>query len=361
MNDLTLPSIREMQRAIRARDARYDGVFFVGVKTTGVFCRPSCPARKPRPENVQFFAGIHQAMAAGYRACKRCRPLGVGEPPPIVRRLVSVVEDDPTRRRTDACLRAMGIEPARARRAFRRHFGITFHAFCRGMRLSDALAGLRRGTRLDDAVFDSGYASHSGFRTAFARAFGAPPACAAAADGGNRAPITLAWVETPLGPMIAGADGDRGICLLEYTDRRALEAQMASLRRRLRRPLVPGDGPHFARLGDELRRYFAGELRRFEVPLALSGSPFQQRVWTELRGIPYGETCSYEDLSLRVGRPGAARAVGTANGQNPVAILVPCHRVVRKDGTLGGYGGGLWRKRRLLDLEGAGALAHGAR
>jgi AraC family transcriptional regulator of adaptative response/methylated-DNA-[protein]-cysteine methyltransferase len=216
----------------------------------------------------------------------------------------------------------VGVEPARARRLFRRHFGISFHAFCRAVRLSDALDELRRGAPIDEAVFESGYESHSGFRDAFARLFGATPGRTELA-----APLTVTWLSTP---MIAGADSERGVCLLEYSNPRALGPQLAALGRRHRRPLVPGDDPCLAQLREELRRYFAGELRRFTVPLALVGSAFQERVWSELLAIPYGETCSYELLAARVGRPGAARAVGSANGRNPVAIVVPCHRVVNK-------------------------------
>ncbi len=341
--DLTLPSRREMQRALRERDAEYDGVFFTAVTTTGVFCRPSCPARSPRPEHVEFFASAREALAAGFRPCRRCHPLAVGEPPPLVARLVTAALEDPGRRLTAAELEAMGIDPVRARRAFRRHFGLSFHAYARAVRLGDAAGELRRGAPLDDAVFESGYESHSGFRAAFARCFGATPTRA-----GDH--VVLRWIGTPLGPMIAGADA-RGVCLLEYSEPRALEAQLTSLQRRLGKPLLPGDGSSLALLAEELARYFAGELQRFTVPLALAGTAFQERVWGELAAIPYGATCSYEELARRVGRPGAARAVGSANGRNPVAIVVPCHRVVNKDGALGGYGGGLWRKRRLLQLE----------
>lgn len=340
-----LPPRRELQRALHERDADYDGVFYTAVKTTRVFCRPSCRARRPRPENVEFFASAGEAIAAGYRACKRCHPLAVGEPPPLVARLVAAVADTPGCRFTAADLVAMGVEPARARRAFRRHLGISFHAFCRGVRLRDALDELRRGVAIDEAVFESGYESHSGFRAAFARLFGATPGRAERAT-----PVTVTWLSTPLGPMIAGAD-ERGLCLLEYADPRAKGPQLAALGLRHRRALVPGEDGCLAQLREELQRYFAGELRRFSVPLALVGSPFQERVWSELVAIPYGETCSYEAIAARVGHPGAARAVGSANGRNPVAIVVPCHRVVNKDGALGGYGGGLWRKRRLLQLE----------
>jgi len=159
-----------------------------------------------------------------------------------------------------------------------------------------------------------------------------------------------AWLRTPLGPMIAAATS-RGVCLLEFTDRRMLETQLEILARRLRLPLVPGDNQALGQLKAELAEYFAGRRRVFEVPVQVKGSPFQERVWQELVEIPYGETRSYEEIAKRVGSPGAVRAVGQANGMNRIAIVLPCHRVVNKSGKLGGYGGGLWRKQRLLALE----------
>ena len=198
---------------------------------------------------------------------------------------------------------------------------------------------------MDDAVFESGYLSHSGFRDAFTRTFGATPGKGESVDS-----VSLAWIESPLGPLIAGAD-DRGICLLEFSDRRMLEAQLKTLARRLRRPLVPGEHLYLETLRSELDEYFAGKRKNFEVPLNAPGTPFQERVWTELLKIPFGEVRSYEQIAVRVGSPKAVRAVGRANGMNRIAIVIPCHRVVGKDGTPTGYGGGIWRKQRLLDLE----------
>jgi AraC family transcriptional regulator of adaptative response/methylated-DNA-[protein]-cysteine methyltransferase len=222
---------------------------------------------------------------------------------------------------------------------------MTFHAYCRGRRLGKALEQIRRGAKLDDVALGSGYESHSGFREAFARTFGGPP-------GRNRGMncVVTAWIESPLGPLVAGATPE-GVCLLEYTERRMLETQFATLRKQMACPLVPGDNEHLTRLKDELARYFAGQLTTFTVSLVYPGTPFQQRVWQELLRIPYGETRTYEELARRVGAPAACRAVGRANGLNRLAILIPCHRVVNKDGKLGGYGGGLWRKQALLDLE----------
>ena len=198
---------------------------------------------------------------------------------------------------------------------------------------------------MDDAVFDSGYLSHSGFRDAFVRTFGATPGEEESIDS-----VTLGWIESALGPLLAGAD-DRGVCLLEFSDRRVLEAQLANLRRRLGRPLAPGENALLARLRSELAEYFAGRRRAFELPLHAPGTPFQERVWSELLLIPYGEVRSYEEIARRIGAPKAVRAVGRANGMNRIAIVIPCHRVVGKDGSPVGYGGGVRRKEWLLNLE----------
>jgi AraC family transcriptional regulator of adaptative response/methylated-DNA-[protein]-cysteine methyltransferase len=341
-----LPSLQEMERAMGARDAAYDGVFFLAVRTTGIFCRPSCPARKPRVENVEFFLRAEDAIFAGYRPCKRCRPLHVsGAPPAWIERLLTRVDDHPGERIPDAEIRAMGVEPARVRRYFQEHYGMTFQAYCRGRRLGGALASIRAGTRIDDAVFDHGYESHSGFRDAFAKLFGAPPGRADASRC-----VRVSVEETPLGPMIFGATDD-AVCLLEFASRRMLEAQIQQIRRRFQAAVVPGVNDVLNALRAQLTEYFAGSRTAFDVPLAAPGTPFQERVWRELRGIPYGETCSYEALAARAGAPGAVRAVGTANGANRIAIVIPCHRVVRKNGETGGYGGGRWRKVALLELE----------
>jgi len=196
-------------------------------------------------------------------------------------------------------------------------------------------------------VFETGYESHSGFREAFQKTFGLTPGRTAEGDC-----IRLAWLDTPMGPMVAGAT-DGGICLLEFTDRRMLEHQFVMLKRRFKAGLAPGRHPHLTTLRRELGEYFAGKRKVFDVPVEMRGTPFEMKVWKELQQIPYGETRSYADMAQRVGSPAAVRAVGRANGLNAIAIVVPCHRVVNKNGDLGGYGGGLWRKRRLLHLEAA--------
>jgi AraC family transcriptional regulator, regulatory protein of adaptative response / methylated-DNA-[protein]-cysteine methyltransferase len=344
---IPLPRRHEMERAYQRSDASYDGVFYLGVRTTGIFCRPSCPARKPKPENVEFFAVPKEALFAGYRACLRCRPLDGDAAPPWVNRLLARVEHRPDTRIREHDLRTMGVDPARVRRYFSTRYGLTFQAYCRARRLAQAFERIRQGGSLDDAVFETGYESHSGFREAFQKTFGLPPGRSADAQC-----IRLAWLDTPLGPMIAGAT-DRGICLLEFTDRRMLEHQVVTLKRRFNAGLAPGRHAHLTTLHKELGEYFAGKRQLFSVPVDMRGTPFEMRVWQELQRIPYGETRSYADMAQRIGSPAAVRAVGRANGLNAIAIVVPCHRVVNKNGDLGGYGGGLWRKRRLLHLEAA--------
>lgn len=341
----TMPPTAEMERAYLERDASYNGLFFLGVRTTGIFCRPTCPARKPLPKNVEYFPTARAALVAGYRPCKRCRPLESDDQPQWASDLLADVERNPASRIADSDLRARGIDPGTVRRYFLRRYGMTFQAFTRARRLSGAFNQIRENGALDTAVFESGYESHSGFRDAFVRTFGKPPG-----RYRNGKCVFLSWLRSPLGPLVAGAT-DEGICLLEFTDRRMLEAQFAAVRRLFEAPVVPGSNEYLERLRGELASYFTGSLRNFSVPLIYPGTPFQQRVWEQLLAIPYGETRSYEELAVALGKPKAMRAVGRANGLNRLAILIPCHRVINKNGELGGYGGGLRRKQYLLDLE----------
>ena len=338
----------ELKQAYLEQDASYDGLFFLGVRTTGIFCRPTCPARKPLPKHVEYFPTARAALVAGYRPCKRCRPLEVDDQPPWAADLLTEVERDPLSRITDGDLRARGIDPGTVRRHFLRRYGMTFQAFTRARRLSGALNQIREGGALDTAVFESGYDSHSGFRDAFARTFGTPPGRYRKGEC-----VAVSWLRSPLGPLVAGATAE-GICLLEFTDRRMLGAEFAAVRKLFDAPVVPGSNTHLESLEVELASYFARSLRAFSVPLVYPGTAFQRRVWEQLLAIPYGETRSYEQIACAIGEPRAVRAVGRANGLNRLAILIPCHRVLTKDGKLGGYGGGLRRKQYLLDLERSG-------
>ena len=328
-------------------DASYDGVFFAGVRTTGIFCRPSCSARPPLPENLVFFATATEAVSDGYRPCLRCRPLEMpGRTPEWLRPLMAEVDSDPARRWTDRDLRARGLSPGRVRRWFKQTHGMTFHAYSRARRLGAALARVGEGARVGRAAFDVGYDSLSGFQEAFRRYFGAPPG-EVAGSGVAR----VARIASPLGAMIAAAVDDR-LCLLEFADRQGLPGQVRRVARRLDVSFTPGSTPVVDELQAQLAGYFSGARRSFDVPLTLAGTAFQKAVWRSLREIPWRETRSYAEVAREIGRPGAVRAVGSANGANALAVVVPCHRVVGADGSLSGYGGGVWRKRRLLELEG---------
>lgn len=341
-----LPPPDEMTRAFLAGDASFDGAFWAGVTSTGIFCRPSCPARKPRPENLEFFASPAAAVAAGYRACRRCDPAqAASAAPEWIRPLLSLLEREPGSRVTNADVARLGIEPGRVRRWFLAHRGTTFSAFARARRLQAAQQRLRSGAPLDDVALGSGWESHSGFRDAYARKFGGPPG-----RGRHGDVIVTRVVDSPLGPLRLGCVAD-GICQVEFNDPDRLALQERSLGRRLGLPSVRGDHPHLGRLEAELGEYFAGRRRAFTVPVVAPGTPFQESVWAALRRIPHGGTWSYAELAEQSGHPGAHRAVGTANGANRVAIVIPCHRVVNTGGGLGGYSGGLWRKHWLLALE----------
>jgi AraC family transcriptional regulator of adaptative response/methylated-DNA-[protein]-cysteine methyltransferase len=348
----TLPPEAEMYRAVERNDSRYDGVFYVAVQTTGIFCRPSCAARTPLRANVEFVADAREALLRGYRACLRCRPLEpAGAAPAWLRPLLARVEEAPTRRWRDRDLRSLGVEPARARRWFRKHHGMTFHAYQRARRLGAALGHLRSGGRVTEAAFSHGWESLSAFHDAFRDAIGTTPG--RAEDGRV---VRVHRILSPLGPMLAGAT-DEGLCLLEFVDRRMLAAQIRTVARALRCTFVPGANGVIEHAEAELRAYFEGRLTRFTVPLATPGTDFQRRAWNALLDIPYGETRSYADQAEAIGQPTAVRAVARANGANRVAVIVPCHRVIGKDGRLSGYGGGVWRKRRLLELEARAAAS----
>jgi AraC family transcriptional regulator of adaptative response/methylated-DNA-[protein]-cysteine methyltransferase len=335
-----------MRRAFMERDASYDGLFFVGVTTTGIFCVASCSARRPNAGNVRFFRSRQEALTAGFRACQRCRPMNVaGEPPPLIRRLVAELESTP--RIKEAELRQRGLDPGRVRRSFVRYYGMTFQAFQRAHRLGRAFAGLRGGTPQTRAAFASGYDSLSGFREAYHRMFGTTP--------GNGEPVTIGRMhqfETPIGGMVTICCDD-GVRLLEFLERRGLETELQHLGKRVGCTILSGENDVTWQVERELREYFEGTRREFTVPLQPAGTPFQRSVWDVLRGIPYGTTRSYADQARAVGQPSAVRAVARANGDNPIAIVIPCHRVIGADGKLTGYGGGLWRKQYLLDLESA--------
>jgi len=341
-----LPPPAMMYRALVNRDASFEGIFYAGVRTTGIFCRPTCSAKKPAQENVEFFSTPSDALHGGYRPCLRCKPMDPHERvPKLIERLREEVERAPDGRVTDKELAAMSIDPSTARRQFKRHFGMTFQAYYRARRLGLALREVQHGGRVSEARNGSGFESESGFRDAFTRIFGQPPSVAK-----QTGTLVAERIETPLGSMLAIAD-DQGLRLLEFVDRRALERELSVLRTRLQTNVVPGEHRYLDALRAQLTDYFSGKNLEFTVPVAPVGSPFQIRAWKLLQTIPVGETRSYSWMAKKLGDVEMRRAVGRANGENMMCIVIPCHRVIRADGTLCGYGGGLWRKKWLLDHE----------
>jgi AraC family transcriptional regulator, regulatory protein of adaptative response / methylated-DNA-[protein]-cysteine methyltransferase len=342
----TLPPRSIMIQAMLASDASFEGLFITAVKTTRIFCRPSCTARKPKPENVQFFRNAEEALFAGYRPCKRCKPMDkIPAKPALVEKLTNLLDEVPNKRITSQDLREMNIDPSTASRQFKRTYGMTFQAYQRGRRMGSALHDLQSGDAVIAAQVNSGFNSSSGFWEAFKQMFGTAPSKAENVD------ILLArWIDTPFGGMLALAD-DKGLHMLEFVDRRALETEIKRLTAHLGCQILPGEHPYLDQIEAELKAYLAGESDQFTVPLVELGSEFEKSVWQLLKTIPPGETWSYADLAKKLGNPNATRAVGHANGKNSIAIVIPCHRVIRSDGSLGGYGGGIWRKQWLLEHE----------
>ncbi|WP_205410004.1 bifunctional transcriptional activator/DNA repair enzyme AdaA [Flavihumibacter solisilvae] len=343
---------REMQtddifyEALVAKDSSYEGTFIAAVKTTGIFCRPTCTARKPRRENVEFFRDTKTAILKGYRPCKVCRPLEqAGETPSYVRELLADLGNDPSVKFKDFDLRKRGIEPATLRRWFLKNHGITFQAYQRMFRINSAFKKIQDGEKITDTAYLSGFESLSGFGDSFKSVFGISPK-----KSRQQQVIDLARIETPLGTMIACATTE-GLCLLEFSDRKMLETELKTLSTRLNATILQGDNPHFILLRKELAEYFDGQRKQFTVQLFTPGTAFQQKAWKALGEIPYGHTRSYRQQAALLHSPESVRAVAQANGMNTISILVPCHRVIGSDGNLTGYGGGLWRKKWLLDFE----------
>jgi AraC family transcriptional regulator of adaptative response/methylated-DNA-[protein]-cysteine methyltransferase len=336
----------EFWRAAQKRDATYEGLFFLGVKTTGIFCRPGCPARTPLRTNVEFFKGRSEALHAGFRPCLRCKPMNTtGEVPSLVEKLKTLIERDPAQRFREHDLIAMGIDPSTARRQFQRYFGMSFQAYQRARRMGSALAAVRKGANVLDTQLDHGFESSSGFREAFAKLFGTAPSKSSGVHC-----LLSKWIESPLGAILALADDD-GLYVFDWVDRRGLEREIVRLREKTKFVIVPGTHPVLDQATREINEYFAGTRKIFTLPFAHRGTDFQRTVWDELLKIPVGQTRSYSDIAKRIGQPKAVRAVARANGDNFRGIVIPCHRVIGLDGSLTGYGGGLARKQWLLDHE----------
>jgi AraC family transcriptional regulator of adaptative response/methylated-DNA-[protein]-cysteine methyltransferase len=335
-----------MYNAIIEKDTSFEGVFFTAVKTTGIFCRPTCTARKPKKENVEFFTDSEKAILKGYRPCKVCKPLeNLNETPKEIKDLIEELNNNPSIKFKDWDLKQKGIEPHSLRRWFLKNHGITFHAYQRMFRINSAFKKIKDGETVTTTAFDSGFESLSGFNDSFKSIFGVSPT-----KSKTQQIITIKRLETPLGTMFACATDD-GICLLEFTDRKMLETELKNLAKTMNATILQGNNKHFDILESQLAEYFEGKRKEFSVPLVTPGSDFQNNVWSQLQTIGYGNTKSYKEQALSINKPEAVRAVANANGMNRISILIPCHRVIGTDGKLTGYGGGIWRKKWLLEFE----------
>ncbi|MGT2924405.1 bifunctional transcriptional activator/DNA repair enzyme AdaA [Streptococcus caviae] len=332
-------------KALLERDKQFDGIFFVAIKTTGIFCHATCRARKPKFENCVFYEKAEEALLAGYRPCKICQPLSFPHQlPEEVRLLVAAVEAKPEKRWREEDFKKLGIHSATARRKFKEVYDMTFVQYARARRMGLAFKNIEDGQTVIEQQLAMGYQSPSGFNDAFSHIMGNP------AKKTTVKVLTASFITTPIGRMLALAD-EAYLYLLEFDNRRGLEREIERLRSRLNARIIHGSNTLLQQLEQELAAYFSGTFTGFTIPLHLSGSAFQRAVWDLLRKIPLGETLTYKDLALALGDVNKVRAVGNANGANQIAILIPCHRVIASDGSLGGYGGGTERKKYLLELE----------
>jgi len=330
--------------AFMRRDRRWDGRVIGAVKTTGIYCKPSCPAKRPKRENVEFFATGDEARSAGYRPCMRCKPDEVGRDREAVAKAVELIEAAEEAPSLAEVADAVGYAPHHFQRIFTRDLGVSPAGYWRGLRAKRAADALAETEQVTEAIYEAGYSGPSRFYADAKERLGMTPS--AWRDGGRGETIRYVVTDSPLGPLLVAAT-PKGICRLTFD-----EDESALAYRFPNATIVPDDGT--------ISAWVEGALEAIEhpqsapdLPIDVRGAAFPEAVWRELRRIPLGETRSYADIARAVGQPDAMRAVGTANGSNPVAVLVPCHRVIRSDGTLGGYAGGLDRKRKLLDTEGA--------
>jgi AraC family transcriptional regulator, regulatory protein of adaptative response / methylated-DNA-[protein]-cysteine methyltransferase len=329
--------------ALLRRDRGFDGQFVTGVLSTGIYCRPSCAARHPARRHVRFFVDGAAARSAGLRACLRCLPDDVARDRKAVERALAMLEgDDPPR--LEALAQAVGYAPHHFQRLFKRAMGMTPAAYARSLRGRKLGETLRQEERVTDAIYDAGYNAPSRAYADAVTHLGMTPG--AWAKGGRGVAIRYAVVDSALGKMLVAAT-DKGLCRISFDEGEAeLRARFPNAE------IVEGDADFAGVVGDVVA-LVADPARGVDLPVDVQGTLFQQAIWAALRAIPAGETRTYSEIAAAAGRPRAVRAAGSACGDNGLAVLIPCHRVLRTDGSLGGYAYGLERKQRLLEREGA--------
>lgn len=345
MNDLSIIDRLDPEQAWKAfkqRDRRFDGSFVGAVRSTGIYCKPSCPARHPKRENMEFFADGKAARAAGYRACLRCRPNEVGRDRRAIEKalgLIAAAEEVPV---LETLAKQVGYAPHHFHRLFKRETGITPAAYARRLRAERLETALSGGGSVTDAIYEAGYGASSRAYADAAQRLGMTPS--AWQNGGAGAVIHWTMAQSSLGPMLIAATG-KGLCRVSFD-----EDETALQRRFPKADICPADA-RFAAMAAQVVALVDEGGPAGDLPLDVQGTAFQQAVWQVLRSIPRGETRSYAEIAAATGRPGAVRATGSACGENQLAVVIPCHRVVRSDGGLGGYAYGVERKKALLTKE----------
>lgn len=337
-------------QAVEAKDARFDGIFVYGVRSTGIYCKPSCPSRRPARARVEFFHSFEAAEASGFRACFRCRPREADAPDPRVRLVLSVcrgIEEREGRAPSlDELSAELGVSPHHLQRTFKSLTGITPRQYAAAHRLRQFKSKIREGEALAAAMYDAGYGSSSRLYEKASERLGMTPATYRRRGKGMN--ISYAITDCHLGRLLVAAT-ERGVCSVQFGDRdEELEAALAA---EYPAAEIARDDARLGSFSEGLLRHLEGSRPDIALPLDLQATAFQLRVWEELRRIPYGSTRSYAEVAEALGRPTATRAVARACATNPVALVTPCHRVVRSGGAAGGYRWGIARKERLLERE----------
>ncbi|MDQ3928105.1 MAG: bifunctional DNA-binding transcriptional regulator/O6-methylguanine-DNA methyltransferase Ada [Chloroflexota bacterium] len=352
IEDKALLSDESCWEAVLRRDSGLDGAFVYGVRSTGVFCRPSCPSRRPRREQVRFFPIPEAAEQAGFRSCRRCRPVDAEVRDPhlgLVQQVCRLIEREPEDEGATsltALSEAVGLSPYHLQRVFKRVMGISPRQYAEAQRLRRLKESLHDGETVTNALYDSGYNSSSGLYGKATDQLGMTPATYR--KGGVSTQIYYTTAQSPLGRLLVAAT-ERGICAVRMGDND--EQLEAALRDEYHAADLQRDDAVLGEWVEAILAHLAGKLPHLELPIDVRATAFQWNVWEALRAIPYGNTRSYLDVATAIGQPTAVRAVARACATNPVALVVPCHRVIKEDGSLGGYRWGIERKRTLLDTE----------
>ncbi|MDI1295750.1 MAG: bifunctional DNA-binding transcriptional regulator/O6-methylguanine-DNA methyltransferase Ada [bacterium] len=337
-----LPDPERCWAAFLRRDRAMDGQFVGAVRTTGIYCKPSCAARHPRRENMIFLPDPAAARAAGFRACLRCRPDEIGRDRQAVAAAIAHIEASDEMPRLDAIAARVGYAPHHFHRLFKRETGLTPAAYARAHRADRLKMALSEAGSVTQAIYEAGYNAPSRAYADAARHLGMTPS--AWKEGGRGVTIRHAVVDSSLGPLLVAAT-DRGLCRISFDEGEA------DLRRHFPQADIVGPDAAFNAMIAQLVALVDNPTLPLDLPVDARGTAFQQAIWSALRAIPPGETRSYGEIAAAIGRPGATRAAGTACGDNALAVLVPCHRVLRSDGSLGGYAYGVDRKQALLARE----------